>query len=116
MKIKLDDGAFVPVRAHETDAGLDLRTPKGFTIFPHDSAVTDTGVHVQLPHGTYGKLESKSGLNVKRDIVDRVKIGKLNYHKSDIDWKDFGKMAESACQKLGLDYYIKDNLRAEMEE
>lgn len=69
MKIKLDDGAFVPVRAHETDAGLDLRTPKGFTIFPHDSAVIDTGVHVQLPHGTYGKLESKSGLNVKRDIV-----------------------------------------------
>lgn len=69
MKIKLDDGAFVPVRAHETDAGLDLRTPKWFMIFPHDSAVIDTGVHVQLPHGTYGKLESKSGLNVKRDIV-----------------------------------------------
>lgn len=69
MKIKLDEGAFEPVRAHETDAGLDLRAPKEFTIFPHDSAVIDTGVHVQLPHGTFGKLESKSGLNVKRDIV-----------------------------------------------
>lgn len=69
MKIKLDKGAYSPVRAHATDAGLDLRTPQEFTIFPHDSAVIDTGVHVQLPHGTYGKLESKSGLNVNRSVV-----------------------------------------------
>ena len=48
-------------------------------------------------------------------IVDRVKIGKLNYHKSDVDWKSFGERAESLCRKLGLDYYIKDSLRAEME-
>ena len=47
-------------------------------------------------------------------IVDRVKIGKLNYHPSDIDWKQFGEKAEALCQKLGLDYYIKDSLRAEM--
>ena len=69
MKIRLDPGAFMPERAHETDAGLDLRTPKEFTILPHSSAVIDTGVHIQLPPGTYGKLESKSGLNVKYDIV-----------------------------------------------
>ena len=69
LKIKLDPGAFLPVRAHETDAGLDLRTPEAFTISPHESAIIDTGVHIQLPHGTYGKLESKSGLNVKHNIV-----------------------------------------------
>lgn len=27
MKIKLDDGAFLPERAHDLDAGYDLRTP-----------------------------------------------------------------------------------------
>ena len=27
MKIMLDQGAHMPVRAHKTDAGLDLRTP-----------------------------------------------------------------------------------------
>ena len=69
MKIRLDPGAFMPMRAHETDAGLDLCTPKEFTILPHSSTVIDTGVHIQLPPGTYGKLESKSGLNVKHDIV-----------------------------------------------
>lgn len=59
---------------------------------------------------------------VLRDIrtvspfADRVKIGKLNYHASDIDWKAFGVEAEALCKRLGLDYYIKDGLRAEMEK
>lgn len=50
------------------------------------------------------------------NIVDTVKIGKLNYHQSDINWAQFGRCAEQLCQDLGLDYYIKDNLRAEMEK
>lgn len=48
-------------------------------------------------------------------IVNKVKIGKLNYHKSTIDWKAFGIKAEARCKKLGIEYYIKDSLRAEME-
>lgn len=47
---------------------------------------------------------------------DKVKIGKLNYYPSDIDWKSFGKRAEELCKKLGVDYYIKDSLRKEMEK
>ena len=48
-------------------------------------------------------------------FVDKVKIGKLNYHPSDINWKTFGHEAERLCRQLGLDYTIKDSLRAEME-
>ena len=47
--------------------------------------------------------------------VDKVKIGKLNYHPSDIDWAEFGRQAEALCQELGLDYTIKESLRREME-
>lgn len=54
-------------------------------------------------------------LHLVAPIADKVKIGKLNYHKSDIDWADFGRRAETICKQLGLDYYIKDSLRAEME-
>jgi len=54
-------------------------------------------------------------LHLVAPIVDKVKIGKLNYHKSEIDWADFGRRAETLCQQLGLDYYIKESLRAEME-
>lgn len=52
----------------------------------------------------------------EKPIVDRVKIGKLNYHPSDINWKRFGMRAESLCKELGIDYYIKDSLRKEMEK
>lgn len=47
--------------------------------------------------------------------VDKVKIGKLNYHNSDINWAEFGRKAEKLCKQLGIDYYIKESLRAEME-
>ena len=51
----------------------------------------------------------------KNFFVGKVKIGKLNYYKSDIDWKRFGQEAEELCKHLGIDYYIKDSLRKEME-
>ena len=60
------------------------------------------------------------------DYVNLWKVGKLNYHPSNIDWADFGTRAEAALivkkkQKHFLfgdhepfDYYIKDSLRREM--
>lgn len=49
-------------------------------------------------------------------IMDKVKIGKLNYYPSDINWKQFGEKAEALCKELGLNYYIKESLRKEMEK
>lgn len=69
MKIKLDEGAYPLERAHPTDAGLDIRTPKSFYIAPYGNKVIHTGVHVQLPPGTAGLLVSKSGLNTKHKIT-----------------------------------------------
>ena len=69
MKVKLDKGAYMPERAHSTDAGADLRTPHDVTVMPNDSVVTDTGVHIELPPNTVGMLKSKSGLNVKHGIT-----------------------------------------------
>lgn len=54
-------------------------------------------------------------LHCVSQIVDKVKIGKLNYHPSDINWAEFGEKAESLCKSLGIEYYIKESLRAEME-
>ena len=49
------------------------------------------------------------------DLFDKVKVGKLNYHPSDIDWCEFGHDVEHLLKEAGVDYYIKDSLRAEME-
>lgn len=65
MKIKLDMGAYAPEKAHEQDAGFDLRTREPIFIPAGESAITDTGVHIQLPPHRCGLLVSKSGLNMK---------------------------------------------------
>jgi dUTP pyrophosphatase len=69
MKIKLDNGAYMPTRAHETDAGLDIYAREDKLVPACGSAVFDTGVHIELPNGTVGMLKSKSGLNVKHGLT-----------------------------------------------
>ena len=68
MKIKLDEGAKV-TRAHSTDAGLDLYARETQIVPARESAIFDTGVHIELPDNTVGMLKSKSGLNVKHGIT-----------------------------------------------
>ena len=69
MNIKLDKGAYMPLRAHDTDAGLDIRAMDRQIVCAKESAVFHTGVHIQLPPGTAGVLISKSGLNVNHDLT-----------------------------------------------
>jgi deoxyuridine 5''-triphosphate nucleotidohydrolase (dut) len=69
MYFAIDENAFPPERAHEDDAGMDLKSPIETCVPARGSAVIDTGIHVEIPHGYAGFLKSKSGLNVKHDIT-----------------------------------------------
>lgn len=69
IKVMLDENAKMPTKAHETDAGFDLYTPKEVQIRAGGSAKIDTGVHIEIPEGYVGFLKSKSGLNVKHGIT-----------------------------------------------
>lgn len=82
MKIIIDNGAIMPTRAHDTDAGMDLYSPTDIVVpackverTDNEETVTlgaatiDIGVHVEIPRGHAGFLKSKSGLNVKHGIT-----------------------------------------------
>ena len=69
MRIKLDEGAVMPTRAYPTDAGLDIYARETQIVPAKESAIFDTGVHIELPAGTAGMLKSKSGLNVKHGLT-----------------------------------------------
>lgn len=97
MRIKLDNGAKMPTRAHSTDAGLDLYCPHAgitaYHIAPKASTVIDTGVHIELPIGTVGFIKSKSGLNVKHGITSEGVIDagftgsvKVKLYNHGVDW------------------------------
>ena len=69
VKVKLDSGAYMPIRAHDDDAGWDICAKSPFTVPAGGSGVHDTGVHMAIPTGYCGLLVSKSGLNVKNSLT-----------------------------------------------
>ena len=94
MKVMLDDFAFEPLRAHATDAGLDLRAAHGACVKAKQSATIQTGVHVELPPGTAGILLPKSGLMTKHDIisfgvVDETYRGQIMVHMFNLGNDDY---------------------------
>ena len=96
IKILLDDGAKQPTRAYPTDAGMDLYSREDKIIPSRGGARFDTGVHIGFERGTYGKIESRSGLNMKNDVVscggtiDESYVGSIAvklYNLSDKDYE-----------------------------
>lgn len=89
LRIKLDDNAIAPVREHEDDAGLDLKSTETKWVHPGTHEFFDTGVHVAIEKGYYGQIASKSGLMLKgittRGVIDsayRGSIGVVLYNHS----------------------------------
>lgn len=62
VKVQLDKKAYMPIREYKNDAGADLRTPYGFTLWPGEYKGIDTGVHIEIPEGYMVDVRSKSGL------------------------------------------------------
>ena len=114
MKIMLDEGAILPTRAHETDAGLDLYTPVDVEVSrcrwnPTEgivvgSATIDTGVHVEIPKGYVGFIKSKSGLMVKHGLtadgtidsgyVGSIRVKLFNHTSTPYEFKAGHKIAQ----------------------
>lgn len=107
MRITLDEGAFMPTRAYNTDAGLDIYARETQIVPARESAVFDTGLHIELQklliHTwcgleefiTVGFLKSKSGINVNHGItsegvIDYGYTGSIKvklYNNSGYDYK-----------------------------
>lgn len=75
MKINISGNKDMIVQPNLGDAGFDLKTPEevAFSSFyqgdelynPGMTAIIDTGVHVEIPDGYYGKIEGRSSLGAK---------------------------------------------------
>lgn len=132
LKIKLDEGAIMPTRAHRADAGLDLYTPhdvvipsmaevaertieelEGWNIAAEPpSAEVDTGVHVQIPFGFFGDIRSKSGLLFSKNILTdgtidsgytgSIKVKLINLGVEPIEFKAGDKIAQMVISRCEL--------------
>ena len=80
---KLHSEAVLPTRGSSDAAGYDLTSTESHIILPGHRAVVGTGIAVELPEGTYGRVAPRSGLAVKHGlqvgagVVDRDYRGEL---------------------------------------
>jgi len=66
MKVKKAlESATLPVRAHETDAGLDLYAIEDTTIKPLEVSKIRTGIAIELPKETVGLILDRSSMGAK---------------------------------------------------
>ena len=75
-----EDANLQPCRAHEGDAGADLRASDNYSIRPHTAELIDTGVKVAIPYGYFGMVVSRSGHSKQRiSLANRVGIIDASY-------------------------------------
>ena len=65
---RLHDGAHAPARAHDGDAGYDLRAVEAARIPPGARASVRTGIAVAIPPGHAGLVLPRSGLAARHGI------------------------------------------------
>jgi dUTP pyrophosphatase len=70
VKVKLSHpDAKSPIKAHESDAGFDVYSVTDVIIYPHGTAIVDTGVHLGLPVGYEVQIRPRSGLAAKHGLT-----------------------------------------------
>jgi dUTP pyrophosphatase len=65
---RVREGAVVPVRAYEGDAGMDLAACARVELAPGARALVPTGLAVAIPDGYAGYVQPRSGLAAKHGI------------------------------------------------
>jgi len=66
---RLHDGATLPTRAYDGDAGLDLSACERVELGPGERAVVRTGLTVAIPDGHAGFVQPRSGLAARHGIA-----------------------------------------------
>ena len=66
---RLHDGATLPVRAYEHDAGLDLAACERIELGPGERALVATGLTIAIPEGHAGFVQPRSGLAARHGIT-----------------------------------------------
>lgn len=67
--IRLREGAHIPTKAHEDDAGFDLYAAEDFTLRAHGFGCVPTALSIELPLGYEAQVRPRSGLAAKYGVT-----------------------------------------------
>lgn len=65
VKVNAETPEFIPVRAHATDAGADLKSSEYHTLLPGEQYMYDTGVAIAIPQSFVGLVFNRSSQGKK---------------------------------------------------
>ena len=77
LEVMLERTGLIPIRANQTDAGLDLRSKREVTLVKGVRTLVGTGVRVKIPAGYVGFLIPRSSLS-KRGIIMTNSVGVID--------------------------------------
>lgn len=86
VKIVLRDSNCLPQKAHDSDAGYDLKSMNEYVINPNEQTLVDTGINIGLPKEDgwiyEAQIRPRSGLALKKGITITNSPGTIdeNYH------------------------------------
>eukprot|EP00435_Cladocopium_sp_Y103_P024453 s2682_g6.t1 len=95
LKVKLlNDAASLPTRGTSGSAGLDLCSTQEYRVAPGEHQLIKTGLAVELPRGTYGRIASRSGLaahgiEVSAGVIDRDFRGEVKVLIRNLSGREF---------------------------
>jgi len=119
VKIKFDDQEngvehrLMPSRAHEDDAGLDIKSCEEVVIHPKQRYLVDTGFRMDIPVGYEAQIRSRSGHAIKKGLcvvnspgtIDSgyrglVKVGLINHGEEKVVIHIGDAIAQMVISKL----------------
>lgn len=128
LQIVCPDKYLLPTRAHEHDAGLDLRCAHKFGVIlqPGERMLVDTGVAVNIPAGYVGLVHPRSGHAHKYGItvnnapgtidsgyVGNVLVNLINHGSEPVGLEYGERIAQLLVQKVELpELEIVDSIEA----
>ena len=117
LKIVCPDKHLLPTRAHEHDAGLDLRCAERFGVIlaPGERQLVDTGIKAAIPAGYVGLVHPRSGHAHKYGItvnnapgtidagyVGNIRVNLINHGRDSVELKYGERIAQLLVQRVEL--------------
>lgn len=117
LPIVCTDDRLRPTRAHNHDAGLDLRCAYGpwFIMEPGQRQLVDTGIRVAIPAGYAGLIHPRSGLarnygvtvlnapgTVDSGYTGTIKVNLINHGKQPVVIRYADRIAQLLIQRVEL--------------
>lgn len=81
--IRFSDEVEIPIRAHASDTGADIKMMKGGIVRAHETVVIPLGFGIEIPNGHSARLQvrtsiAKKGLIIQGCAIDAGYVGEIS--------------------------------------